>query len=88
MLIRVHPLQRDFTPKELAVLRITKEDKQPKRIEPKAKFQDMTMNKAFFKDWGANRRPRYGDFHEGYKEIVLVPKVRDQVIFRYTFQIV
>ncbi|XP_039265053.2 uncharacterized protein LOC120340762 [Styela clava] len=36
---------------------------------PKGRFRDMTMNRAFFQDWGTHRRMRHGDFHEACNEL-------------------
>ena len=57
--------KRDYVPKEMP--KMTMRPAPPEsHMQPRGdfKFDDRTMSKDFFQNWGAQVRPRYGDFHE------------------------
>jgi hypothetical protein len=61
----IHLLQRDYVPKEMP--KMTMRPGPPEsQMQPRGdlKFDDRTMSKDFFQNWGTQVRPRYGDFHE------------------------
>nr|XP_009858504.2 uncharacterized protein LOC104265675 [Ciona intestinalis] len=69
-------MTRDFTPKEIPPSQdISANRPQTNRGIERGKFYSTTANKAFYQDWGAKPRRRFGDFHENYKEIMLPKKL-------------
>lgn len=57
--------KRDYVPKEMP--KMAMRPAQPEgQIQRRGdfKFDDRTMSKDFFQNWGPQVRPRYGDFHE------------------------
>ncbi|KAL5019479.1 hypothetical protein ScPMuIL_002371 [Solemya velum] len=57
--------QRDYKPIDFTDAHVAKAVMPPMQMaKPDRSFDDRTMSKEFFKDWGVKPRVRYGDFHE------------------------
>lgn len=58
-------MQRDYRPIDLSRAYIARAVVPVQKVQKSdAKFDDHTMSKEFFRNWGPTTRVRYGDFHE------------------------
>lgn len=78
--------RRDYRPIDLSRAYISRAIVPVQKVQmSEAKFDDHTMSKEFFRNWGASPRIRYGDFHENRPYIPPQQKFEGHSVARDSF---